>query len=200
VYEENWLVNARSDCHLFRKVSTLCERGALHFMGLACDKFYDFNEIQHNIQTVSRHFDLVIIVELWDESMLMLKKLLDMDMEDIIQVPDHKTQYREEISSVSRKKLEELLWPEYLIYNFFKYKLMATISKEGKYVSDGKAYIESINRRIANECSFMWGKAPQAARYFGMKRRCANKCNEFCSQVLGKRNISLIHYMQNKCT
>ena len=89
------------------------------------------SKVREKVHELNQEFDLVLIAEKFDESLVLLQDLLCWGTKDLTylklneRIPSAKTKMTED----TRKLLKEWLWADYILYNHFKHKLQAKILK-----------------------------------------------------------------------
>jgi len=83
-----------------------------------------------------RHLDLTLILELWEESLILLKRRLHWEAEDLLQVKSNPTDSKGNLKERNVRRLRRLLWPEYMAYEHFRRELLHEISTHRVEVND----------------------------------------------------------------
>jgi len=132
-----------------------CSLGGLYSLGLNCQHFYNITYVEEVISMVDQKFDLVLIVELWTESLMFLKQLLNFDLEDVVQPKlNFASEEKEELSRENEAFLRNALWPDYLLYNHFLRKMKLEISKHKEYLEQEIAKYEREMNFVSSTCEF----------------------------------------------
>ena len=96
--------------------------GLLYEFGLDESDFRNKSKIGEKIQEIDKTFDLILLMEHFDESMIFLKNALCWSYDDLasfrLNVHDNST--KTVISEEARKRLKTWLEPSYMFYNHFK--------------------------------------------------------------------------------
>ena len=136
------------DCRYHNSI--LCDTG----MPLALQE--DERAVEDHIAKMDRELDLMLVVEHFDESVVLLKRRACLQIKDIIY---HKMNSRK---STARKHLileedvaEFRAWQksDYLAYEHFYPKFWEEIRKEGEDFHQEVSYFKDLNKRVGNYCS-----------------------------------------------
>jgi len=151
--------------------------------------------IRRVIATADQELDLVFIVELYSESLIFLKWLLEMDISDVLQISRNKTTKKENsITKENRQFLKRILWPDFLLYEHFKKKLEGQIQfHRGALSADLKAYREGMEF-VSNNCSLQLQKRQglrSSAPILSEESRKLQMCRDALSWYSGERYMSM---------
>ena len=155
-------------------------RGTLHLirnplifdLGLDYKYFQNKSAVVQFIKHIDEEFDLVLITEYFDESLMLLKDLLCWKFEDILYI---KQKVRKQRTSSSREVRTNILsWnqADVLLYNHFNRTLWRKILRVGpKFYSDLQ-FFRKMNRMIEETCSRELSKkmSPQTRACRQMRR------------------------------
>lgn len=101
----------------------------------------DTDRVQNYLKYVEKQFPLVMIMENFDESIVLLRRFLNWKFEDILYIPlnanEHKTADELNISNIDRKKFKERNFLDVAIYKHFKNIFVKKLS-----VADSEYYAE----------------------------------------------------------
>ncbi|XP_033119549.1 galactosylceramide sulfotransferase-like [Anneissia japonica] len=111
------------------------------------------------IQRISRDFDLVLINEYYNESLLLLKKILCLSFEDILYIPKgiRSDKRRYTISNNARESINRWCWADALLYAHFNKTFWERVRDYGPSFQDDLRYFErklkdtTLNCTIANK-------------------------------------------------
>ncbi|CAN7942372.1 unnamed protein product, partial [Ixodes hexagonus] len=89
--------------------------------------------IMNFIHSIDREFDLVMIAERLDESLILLKHLLCWNTSDIVtfKINARYAKYKEELSAYVKKKLTDLSYVDVMLYQYFANVLEREVQKFG---------------------------------------------------------------------
>ena len=127
----------------------------LHEFGLPLDATEEM--VDQKIQDIDQTFDLVMIFEHFDESMVLLRNLLQWNYEDLSSlklnsVPKDK---KSKISDLTRAKMRKWLEADYKLYDYFKSKLEQNIKYFGESeISQELKKYRQVQNQIKEKCPF----------------------------------------------
>ena len=165
-------------------------------LGLRPPHYNNDAMVQKDLTRIAQDFDLVLIAEYYDESLILLKKALCWQFKDILYLKINKIEElgarKAEISERTRKQIREWNKADQIFYDFFNKTLWKKISEYGpKFWHDLRIFRE-ISARVDKTCS------PS-----GFDNRAADKtlpdekrrvfCNRFTTE-------SYLGYFQSKFT
>ena len=116
----------------------------------------DFKRFQNFLRKIDKKFDLVIIAELLDESLILLRRLLNWSLQDILYVSKNVRKLNGTSKYIPTKQLLEKFKAhcafDYLLYDFFKQKLKNQILVEGPLFSSEVKQFKEIRKTVENFC------------------------------------------------
>ena len=95
-------------------------------LGLVYDRFRGMEGVKDFIDQIDKNFDLVMITERMEESLVLLADILCVPLETVTIVKDHNVRPKVKVkmlSQANREKLEQYLEPDRLLYDHFLRKL-----------------------------------------------------------------------------
>ena len=114
--------------------------------------FYNETIINSTIKKLEKEFTLILIMEYFDESLLILKKELCWDYEDIVYVPKNSRESRRNLTDAVRHKIREFNHADVLLYNYFNNTLWKKIKEYGPRFEHDLRYFREINHHIFQQC------------------------------------------------
>ena len=110
----------------------LIRNGMFFDLGLESKDFDNMEEIQQNIKRLDQEFHLVMLMEYFDESLIMLKNLLCWDIDDIVYF--HHNQRRKpqkrNITSELITQIQEWSSADKALYDYFKASFLQKLSEQ----------------------------------------------------------------------
>ncbi|XP_006813848.1 galactosylceramide sulfotransferase-like [Saccoglossus kowalevskii] len=103
----------------------------LREFGLSFESTLNERIVNETIMTLDKEFDLVLILEYFDESLILLKHLLCWSFEDIIYLAQNQRTTRETITDTFRHNVYRWSNADYLFYNYFNRTLWEKIRQFG---------------------------------------------------------------------
>lgn len=116
----------------------------------------DTVEIEQYLQYINSKFPLVMLVEHFDESIILFKRLLHWRLEDVLHIPlninNHPTERELGISVIDRKKFEERNFLDVAIYNFFKQIFIQRVASLGSEFRDEAEHFRKVRKSVEEYC------------------------------------------------
>ena len=116
----------------------------------------DFKRFQDFLRKIDQDFDLVIIADLLDESLILLRRLLSWSLQDILYVSKNVRKLNGTAKYIPTKHILEKFKAhcafDYLLYDFFKRKLQNQILVEGPLFSSEVKQFKEIRKTVENFC------------------------------------------------
>ena len=113
------------------------------------------SEVQHAIDSADKFFDLVLIAEKLDESLIFLKELLCWDYSDIVFFTKNarREEMKKELSSNSVKNLRRLQSADILLYDYFLAKHNQAVLRYGvNKMAYEVSVLRSLRQNMFDEC------------------------------------------------
>ena len=128
------------------------QNSQMYDLGLEAHSFRHEVIINKTIDILAREFDLILVMEYFDESLLILKKEFCWNFEDIVYMPKNFRAKRNKLTKKVRRKI--LAWnrADVLLYNYFNRTLWRKIEEYGPGFSDDLKYFRKLNQQIFHEC------------------------------------------------
>ncbi|XP_077861772.1 galactose-3-O-sulfotransferase 2-like [Saccoglossus kowalevskii] len=120
-------------------------------LGLPPKQYDDMNAIRQFVNMIANDFDLVMILEYYDESLILLRRLLCWKLEDILYIPNN---VRTKVVSIH--SYAEQLYHHFSQADYFMYKHFLTIFeqrlKDSQGLRDEVNYFQKINTEYKLFC------------------------------------------------
>ncbi|XP_078619181.1 galactose-3-O-sulfotransferase 3-like [Branchiostoma floridae x Branchiostoma japonicum] len=113
-------------------------------------------DIRDFVEKISREFDLVMVLEYFDESLVLLRRMLCWDMRDILNFKYNSFQYELRNTSLSEKLIEnyrQYSAIDYALYEHFNRTLWRKINMAGSRFREELAYFRWLQTTMKTECS-----------------------------------------------
>lgn len=125
--------------------------------GLDPHLFDDDYAVQSKIEEIESDFDLVLVTEHFDISMVLLKHLLCWNYSDLssLKLNAHEPSTKSKLSDEARQALKSWLQADYKLYNHFQDKLLTTIKQFGsgdQIVTEIEAFHQA-NEKAQAKCN-----------------------------------------------
>jgi len=174
-------------------------------LGLDFRYFQNRTAIEEYINFIGKEFDLVMIMEYFDESLVLLKQLLCWSYEDILYFKLNERQDKQKRKTLDSTVQENILswnYADKLLYDHFNRTLWRKIKEQGKAFTRELQIFRRINERISSKCLqkgdyldeaytgvYVKGYSLRTDLPASLKSRCEN---------MKKNEISYVKYFRKK--
>ncbi|XP_077992200.1 galactosylceramide sulfotransferase-like [Glandiceps talaboti] len=133
---------------------TLLKNRQIFDVGLDTPDMSNETKIQEVIQMAEEEFDLVMISEYFDESLILLKKLLCWSFEDILYLPQNKRQQnlKYELSDWKKERILEWNAADYELYNRMNATFWRKVKEYGPLFKYDLAKFRDMLAGVRAEC------------------------------------------------
>ena len=184
----------------------LIKNPALFELGL--DPKYQNNlaVVRNYIRFLQQEFDLVMLMEYFDESLVLLKRRFCWKIEDILyfKLNERRGKDKQELSSKVKEQILKWNSGDALLYDVFNQTLWKMIEEEGpdffKDLALFRKELESIKSTCLREGIFL--TKPYAGRLvqgYAVKANISKELNETCTKMI-KNEIPYLDYHREKMT
>ena len=154
---------SKSSSKIFRTTTTIlntniCKKygsknGQLFDLGLD-PKVNNTSMIQKKIKTLHKEFDLVLITEYFDESLILLKRFLCWSYDDILYISAgvRSKSHRYSVSEDLQKKIREWNAGDVLLYNHFNKTLWRKIDEYGSAFQTDLEEFKMLEKEAYSKC------------------------------------------------
>lgn len=111
--------------------------------------------VKLKIKQIDEDFDLVMIAEDFDSSLVLLSDVLCWPLANMtsLKLNARKKSAIEKLSASSRKILKDWLWADYMLYDFFKKELENKKNKKGaQNIKESVVKLKDLNAKVKDEC------------------------------------------------
>ncbi|KAJ8045033.1 Galactosylceramide sulfotransferase [Holothuria leucospilota] len=112
----------------------------------------DIEGIRNAVKELDKIFDLVLISEYFDESMVLLKKLLCWDNKDVSFVSKNQVVHPIQISDTLRKKIQYYNLPDTLLYEYFNRSFWQKVKEYGPNFAKDVEEFRAFNNATRARC------------------------------------------------
>ena len=127
-------------------------------LGLETKYLDNPRKVSQKIASLDKEFDLVMITEYFEESLILLKRELCWTFDDIAYISKNRAfqkSRRKAMTGETQDLLRRWLWAEYELYDFFKWKLLKKIEAYGRRrMEEDKAKLREANHILKDKCSY----------------------------------------------
>lgn len=124
---------------------------------LGVDNIYDDDEVNKKIKQMDDRFHLVMILEKFEESLVLMKNILCWDSNDVknLKLNARKVNADKIISDETRQLLKVIMNQDYKVYNHFKEKFHQKLEEFGSSKMQKEIEeLERVNNEITEKCNF----------------------------------------------
>lgn len=128
----------------------------LYDLGLEEDQMESEEEVMEKIDELDSEFDLVFILERFEEGLVIFADQLCWPLEDVqsVRLNSRTEEYVSKITKESRDILTDWLWADHLLYNHFLQKHKLSVEKYGaQKMIEEVGRLRSLNLDLTAECS-----------------------------------------------
>ena len=114
----------------------------------------DTRTILEKVKSLDKEFKLVLVMERFEESLVLMKRYLNWKMSDIlfIQLISHKHSPVVNFTEAERKKHKSTCFMDYAIYDFFTKVCKDKVKAEGPLFQDEVKQFKAILRQVRSFC------------------------------------------------
>ena len=111
------------------------------------------------IQQLGKEFQLVMITEFFDESLVLLRRLMCWSVKDMLYIPKNKNVYKKKrvFSAKDQAKHRKLNVADYDLYNFFLQRFSDTVARQKPDFWKEVAYFKKLLQNVQSYCSQVGG-------------------------------------------
>ena len=124
-------------------------------LGLPASHIADKTKVKQKIEELAADFDLVMMAEQFDESLVLLSDLLCWPLANMtsLKVNARKSSAVEKLSQKARDILREWLWADQMLYDFFREEFKRKIQSYGLDRMDVDIrHLRELNAEVKSEC------------------------------------------------
>ena len=168
-----------------------------HEFGLPLDATEEM--VDQKIQEIDQTFDLVMIVEHFDDSMVFLKNLLQWNFEDLssLKLNGIAKGMKSKVSDATRLKMRTWLETDYKLYDYFKHKLEQNMKYFGDFELNKELEIyHQVQERVKEKCPMKiiprinpWGAKTERYEMLNEDPEC---------QMIGMREVVFLEKMRKE--
>ena len=165
-------------------------------LGLSLRFFQNYTAVTDYINFLNKEFDLVMIMDYFDESLVLLKRLLGWDIDDILYAKVNERLGKEKAFNLSDRVQENIKrWnkADVLLFNYFNATFWRKVEMEGSgFYEDLSAFRE---RRLkleqlcfTNYGTEMWMWGPKFAKGYSIRNDLNSSFKYVCNHLIKKEN------------
>ncbi len=127
-------------------------------LGTTPREMEDRGAVEEKIRRLDRQFDLVMVAERFEESLVLLQDLLCWPTEELAFLRQNERLRRSNVTAETRATLREWLWADYLLYDHFSRRLEERVASFGRdgggsaRMSSRTAELRARNALLERDC------------------------------------------------
>ena len=134
--------------------TTLIKNGMLFDLGLSASEHRDMNVVKKHIENLAKRFQLVLIMEYFDESLVLLKRCFCWKLEDVAYFPFLKSATkRKQLPLEIKKKIRNWSKGDMMLYNYFNRTFWQRVANEGKGFFEEVEQLRKLNQELRRKCT-----------------------------------------------
>ncbi len=126
--------------------------GQILDLGLDVKDIKNETEVKRTVQKLAEELDLVLITEYFDESLVLLKRLLCWSFEDIVYFSQNQRQRRRRLKEATKRRIRKWNHADVLLYKYFNDTLWQRIAEYGPMFYEDLKTFRKTKERITKEC------------------------------------------------
>ena len=205
---ETFLQNATSHLeHLDSKQKSssinLIRNPALFELGLDAKYHSNSAVVKNYIRFLQNEFDLVMLMEYFDESQILPKRRFCWKIHDILyfKLNERREKDKQELSTKAKERILEWNWGDALLYDSFNQTLWKMIKEEGtgffNDLAEFRKELQSIKKSCLQEGNFL--TKPYAGRLvqgYALKANLSKELTETCNRMITNEIPYLDHHRE----
>ena len=192
-----------------KKTLNLIKNPSLFDLGLDTNFHEDFTVVRDYIRFLEQEFDLVMLMEYFDESLVLLKRRFCWKFEDILyfKLNERGDKHVRNMNGLPRKITEQIRkWNagDVLLYDFFNQTLWRMIKEEGPdFFSDVALFrkeLKAIKSACLQEGTFLTDLIPGRGIWvqdYALRTNISKELNDTCYKMIMKE-IPFLTYLREK--
>ena len=191
-----------------RNIMTYLARNPMMFdLGLSLEYFQNLSAVNEYIQFLDREFDLVMITDYFDESLVLMKRLLCWKIDDIVYVKLNERLDKEKARGLSESVQENIKrWnkADVLLFNHFNKTFWRKVKNEGPSFYEDLAVFRRRKDDIRRLC--LTNKVRRERAYhdkfvkgYSLRKDLQTSTKALCEKLVRMEN-SFLEYLRNKRT
>ena len=174
-------------------------------LGLAYKFYQNVTAIEEYIAFLDKEFDLIMITDYFDESVVLLKRLLCWELDDILYFKSNERQDKERAVDLSEDVKENIKrWnaADKLLFHYFNQTFWYKIKMEGEGFYDDLAAFRHKREQISRLCltdgtSLQLQYANKYVKAVSLKHNLTGKTRDHC-EIMSRSENSYLAYLRRK--
>ena len=176
-------------------------------LGLDFRYFQNLTAVKHYLDFLDKEFELVMIMEHFDESLLLLKRLLCWNLKDIMYFKLNERQDKQKRTFISQEVREDIKsWnrADFMLYQRFNKTFWRKIRAEGPSFQRELQVFRKKNKALTRTCLAKGEYLDEAytgvyVKGYSLKENLATKQRVLCESMM-RNEISFVKYFREKAT
>ena len=172
------------------KIGGHTDNGQIVDLGLARTSIRNESKVERHIDLLSQEFDLMLITEHFDESLLLLRKLMCWSFSDILYIKQNARSNRSlPLSESTKDKIRQWNVADLSLYQHFNKTLWKKIEQYGPDFSRDLLYFKQMQSRVYQSC--VGDTVTQNVRRSVKRTKYKVRLNstEYCTLMTKKDNV-----------
>ena len=203
---ENFLQNATYyfDQMKLKSSFTLLKNPALFDLGLDTKYHENLTVVENYIRVLKQEFDLVMLMEYFDESLVLLKRRFCWKMEDILyfKLNERLDKEKQKVTRLAKEQIRNWNSADVLLYQVFNQTLWQMIELEGPDFSKDLALFREEKEAMENKClqegNFLthpWGR--KTVQGYAVKSNISKDLQIRCDKMI-MNELPYLDYLRKK--
>ena len=182
----------------------LAKNGMLFDLGLSASEASDAGLVKKHIRKLAKRFQLVLLQEYFDESLVLLKRLLCWKLEDMAYFVFLKSATkRKPLPQTLQKSIRNWSSGDVLLYEHFNRTFWEKVANEGKGFYEEVEQLRKLNRKLKQQCTegeythLGYAQAYSRIKSFHMKKNLGKDIKGRCCRML-RNEINYIKYHRQR--
>ncbi|KXJ22384.1 galactosylceramide sulfotransferase [Exaiptasia diaphana] len=187
-----------------RKIDTklnLAVNGQMFDLGLMRTHFTNENEISRTIEALHEIIDLVLISEYMDESLVLLKRALCWDIDDVLYFT-HKQRHKDykdlEITSEMMRQIHQWNQADSLLYKYFNHTLWKRISEQDNSFYNELKELKMKKMTLEKQCITSTSIEPDTGEIMFKIEEDVPSYNKYLCDKMNTNEKDYIAYLKTK--
>ena len=201
---ENFLQNAEFYLNKGKREFHLLKNPSLFDLGFHTLYHRSLTAVENYIHFLRHEFDLVMLIEYFDESLVLLKRRFCWKVEDILyfKLNERTDKEKQNITSNTKELIRKWNSADVLLYNVFNQTLWNMIQQEGPdFLEDLSLFRkekQSMEKKCLQEGNFLTNPSGRKlVKGYAVKQNISKQLKENCSKMI-MNEIPYLNYLRQK--
>ena len=172
--------------------------GMFFDLGLKTANYHRTAAVRDAISDVEDEFSLVLVYEYLDESLVLLKRKLCWELDDILYIkPFSDNIQTQEVNIAKLKKIREWSLADFSLYQYFNKSLWNQIAEQGEDFQHEVAYFKMKNKQLNKDCTGYKQDSVQGLHVIALNANVSTVNRYLCEKLLFSE-LDYLQYFRNK--